>query len=198
MSCPGSTVVDPLSAYCIGVKLRTLRSAKHLTLAQLARHTGFSTALLSKLETDRMIPTLQTLERICRVYGLSLGQLFCEPQYRSVSVTRREDTVPGKEHPLARLTPLRATTCDGLTAAQIIELPAGVSITTGECGSITETTAHVLEGTLHMCVVGACDVLRAGDSAVLGSDQPILWSADAKSACRFLCVSAKRPQSGKA
>lgn len=193
MSLPGSTHVDSLSAYCIGLKLRTLRIAKHLTLAQLARQTGFSTALLSKLETDRMIPTLQTLDRICQVYGVSLGHLFCEPQHRSVSITRREDAVPGREHPLARVTPLKAANCNGQMVSQIIELPAGVAITTGECGGITETTAHVFEGTVHVCMVGTCEALRAGDSVVLTSDQPIVWSADSECACRFLCVSAKQP-----
>ena len=51
-----------LQPYSIGLKLRTLRNEKRLTLARLAAATGYSTALLSKLETDRMIPTLQTLE----------------------------------------------------------------------------------------------------------------------------------------
>lgn len=194
VSLPGPTAVDPLSAYCIGLKLRTMRAAKHLTLAQLARQTGLSTALLSKLENDRMVPTLQTLERICRIYGLNLGHLFCEPKHHSVAITRREDAVPGQEHPLARLTPLKITACDHLMESQIVDLPAGVSITLGECGSITETTAHVLEGTLRVCFVGASEVLRAGDSIVLGSDQPVLWSADGEFECRFLCVSVTRPQ----
>ena len=194
MSLPGSTRVDPLSAYCIGLKLRTLRTAKHLTLAQLARQTGYSTALLSKLETDRMVPTLQTLESICRVYGIALGHLFCEPQHRSVSITRAEDNAPRREHPPTRVTPLNVATCESRMVSQVIELPAGVSITTGECGTITETTAYVLEGALHVCMVGVCEVLRAGDSAVLGSDQPIVWNAEGESVCRFLSVSVKQTQ----
>ena len=42
--------------YSIGPKLRALRMQKGLTLSRLAAETGLSTALLSKLETDRMIP----------------------------------------------------------------------------------------------------------------------------------------------
>ena len=48
-----------MEPYSIGLKLRALRTQKRLTLARLAAETGLSTALLSKLETDRMIPTLQ-------------------------------------------------------------------------------------------------------------------------------------------
>src|ERR1700739_4381835 len=67
-----------LEPYSIGMKLRTLRTQKHLTLSRLAAETGLSTALLSKLETDRMIPTLPTLATICRVYGVGLSHFFSE------------------------------------------------------------------------------------------------------------------------
>ena len=62
-----------LEPYCIGMKLRALRSQKRLTLAKLAAETGLSTALLSKLETDRMTPTLPTLATISRVYGVGMS-----------------------------------------------------------------------------------------------------------------------------
>src|SRR5580700_2445953 len=78
-----------LEPYCIGLKLRSLRTEKKLTLARLAAETGLSTALLSKLETDRMIPTLPTLATICRIYGVGLGHFFSEPGEHSLSVTRR-------------------------------------------------------------------------------------------------------------
>jgi transcriptional regulator with XRE-family HTH domain len=55
----------------IGSKLRMLRSEKGLTLARLGAETGYSSALLSKLESERMLPILQTLARICRVYVLT-------------------------------------------------------------------------------------------------------------------------------
>ena len=63
MTNPSSPEPNPLNIYSIGLKLRTLRNEKRLTLTALARETGYSTALLSKLETGNMVPTLQTLER---------------------------------------------------------------------------------------------------------------------------------------
>ena len=68
-----------LAPYCIGAKLRSLRMERRLTLAQLAAETGLSTPLLSKLETDRMVPTLATLATICRSYGVGLGHFFRDP-----------------------------------------------------------------------------------------------------------------------
>src|SRR6202035_3202302 len=76
-----------LEPYCIGLKLRSLRTQKRLTLSRLAAETGLSTALLSKLETDRMIPTLPTLATISRVYGVGMSYFFSEPSRHSLSIT---------------------------------------------------------------------------------------------------------------
>ena len=78
-----------LEPYCIGMKLRALRTQKRLTLSRLAAETGLSTALLSKLETDRMIPTLPTLATICRVYGVGMSHFFAEPEHHTLSITRK-------------------------------------------------------------------------------------------------------------
>ena len=77
-----------LEVYSIGPKLRALRMQKGLTLSRLAKETGLSTALLSKLETDPMIPTLPTLATICRVYGVGLGFFFADAVKHSLSITR--------------------------------------------------------------------------------------------------------------
>ncbi|MDR3772266.1 MAG: XRE family transcriptional regulator [Terracidiphilus sp.] len=78
-----------MEPYSIGLKLRALRTQKRLTLARLAAETGLSTALLSKLETDRMIPTLPTLATISRVYGVGMSYFFREPERHTLSITRK-------------------------------------------------------------------------------------------------------------
>ena len=78
-----------LDHYQIGLKLRRLRIGKQLTLSRLAAETGMSTALLSKLESAQMTPTLMTLSKICRVYGVSLAYFFSDPQRHSLSITRK-------------------------------------------------------------------------------------------------------------
>jgi transcriptional regulator with XRE-family HTH domain len=106
-----------LEPYCLGMKLRSLRTQKRLTLARLAAETGLSTALLSKLETDRMVPTLPTLATISRVYGVGMSHFFREPARHSLSITRKahfEAQERGGEQP--RVTALNAAG-DGLTLA---------------------------------------------------------------------------------
>jgi len=98
-----------MEPYCIGLKLRALRTQRRMTLARLAAETGLSTALLSKLETDRMIPTLPTLATISRVYGVGMSYFFREPGRHTLSITRKahlEGNERGREG--ARVMPLNA------------------------------------------------------------------------------------------
>ena len=109
-----------LEPYCIGLKLRALRNQKRLTLSQLAAETGLSTALLSKLETDRMIPTLPTLATIGRVYGVGMSHFFSEHGRHTVSITRKahlEGASRGPEN--IRTTPLNTAADPSLQSTRI-------------------------------------------------------------------------------
>lgn len=182
---------DRLADYAIGLKLRALRSAKNFTLSRLAAEAGLSTGLLSKLETDRMIPTLQTLERICHVYGIDLGHFFSKSQNLSVSITRRTqyESRRGAFNPPP--IPLHIPTAQGSLVSQIIELAAGQCSTIGQCGDMSEVAAYVITGTLHISLGSSLETLEQGDTIVVSSDRPILWSADSKSDCRILSVSPR-------
>jgi transcriptional regulator with XRE-family HTH domain len=100
------------------MKLRALRTQKRLTLARLAAETGLSTALLSKLETDRMVPTLPTLATISRVYGVGMSYFFNEPARHTLSITRKAHLL-GQERGMeqARVTPLNAAVESSLLGA---------------------------------------------------------------------------------
>ena len=91
---------DELQGYGIGTKLRTLRLRKKLGLVELGRHTGLSPALLSKLERDKMIPTLPTLLRIAMVFNVELDHFFVDHRKRRVcSVVRKESRQSFPEAP---------------------------------------------------------------------------------------------------
>lgn len=87
-----STLARGLRTYGIGGKLRALRLRKKMRLVELARHTGLSAAMLSKLERGQLFPTLPTLLRIALVFGVGLDHFFAAgaPQ-RSVGVVRQRE-----------------------------------------------------------------------------------------------------------
>lgn len=84
-------VAESIRPYAIADKLRTLRLRRSMGLTQLAEHTGFSPAMLSRLENGRLIPTLPTLTRIALVFGVGLDHFFTDPRKRHVVAISRRD-----------------------------------------------------------------------------------------------------------
>ncbi|MGD0902456.1 MAG: XRE family transcriptional regulator [Terracidiphilus sp.] len=206
-----------LEPYCIGLKLRSLRTKKRLTLSRLAAETGLSTALLSKLETDRMIPTLPTLATISRVYGVGMSYFFAEPAQHTLSITRKAHLQGDGRGPEAlKVIPLNAPgECSRLTTpatetgrreprqttpatetcrqgprlvAQMIEFPAGGAACGPEPFRETNGLVYVLEGRLQLDAGGMHEVLEAGDCAYMESEMALAWSAAGKHRCRVLAV----------
>ncbi|HEU5350992.1 MAG TPA: helix-turn-helix domain-containing protein [Terracidiphilus sp.] len=179
----------PLELYCIGKKLRALRMRKGLTLARLAGETGLSTALLSKLETDRMIPTLPTLGLICGVYGVGLSHFFSEPSRHSLSITRKAH-LTGKtrapEEP--RVTPLQGAPEEARLVVQMLELAAGGAPFSPGGSTQTGCFVYVLEGQLEMDTGGVREILEAGDCASLETEMVTSWTAAGSHLCRALLV----------
>ena len=180
-----------LEPYCIGMKLRTLRTQKHLTLSRLAAETNLSTALLSKLETDRMVPTLSTLANICRVYGVGLSYFFSDASKHMLAITRKAHLVgSGRGQEAAKQIPLHALNADARLVARIVEYPSGASGVLSEPGRSECSVVYVLEGQFHLNSGGVHEVLETGDCAYVDSDMAMSWSAGDSGYCRALVVTA--------
>jgi transcriptional regulator with XRE-family HTH domain len=94
------TIEDGLRPYAIGEKLRALRLKKKLGLVQLGKHTGLSPALLSKLERNKLHPTLPTLLRIAMVFSVGLDYFFTDESRRHViAVSRKAERMQFPEKP---------------------------------------------------------------------------------------------------
>ena len=177
-----------LEVYSIGLKLRALRSRKGLTLSRLAMETGLSTALLSKLETDRMIPTLPTLANISKVYGVGVGFFFADPSKHSMSITRSlQKTRSGRKQETAKQFLLNTRENNHILAREV-ELPPRFIEALTEVGKVFNGVIYVLEGSLQIESSGQKDVLDAGDCVCLNSEMMIFWGASGTTGCRALIV----------
>ena len=187
-----------LEPYCIGLKLRSLRTGKRLTLSRLASETGLSTALLSKLETDRMIPTLPTLATIARVYGVSMSYFFSEPAHHALSITRKAHLDgDGRVVDSVKVTPLNAEGEGFRLMAQLVEFPPGGANIAVNAFQETGAVVYVLEGRLRLDAGGMRDTLETGDCACMESEMPMAWSAADKHRCRVLAVMPRGDVPGK-
>jgi transcriptional regulator with XRE-family HTH domain len=178
-----------LATYALGTKLRALRTKKRLTLSRLAAETGLSTALLSKLETDRMIPTLPTLATICRVYGVGLSHFFSEPELYSLSITRKAHLQGNaRSSETARSIPLAAPGKAARLRAEMVEVTSAAPLTLSDPNDETCALIYVIEGRLQFSSGGMNEVLEAGDCAYIESTLSLAWSTAGKQRCRIVLV----------
>ena len=94
------TITDGLKPYSLGEKLHARRRKKSMGLVELSKHTGLSAAMLSKLERDKMVPTLPTLLRIALVFSVGLDYFFAdERRRRVVALVRKNERLRFPERP---------------------------------------------------------------------------------------------------
>jgi transcriptional regulator with XRE-family HTH domain len=166
-----------LQHYLIGPKLRALRRTKRLTLARLATQTGRSAALLSKLETDRLIATLPTLAVICKVYGVGLSHFFCEPERHSMSVTRKVQ-LEGKfaKSDAVKPIPLNVQNPKFRLSSEMVEINPESPFSLSKPNCDTSAVVFVLDGRLEVRSGAMMEVLETGDLVHIESSLEMFWN----------------------
>lgn len=76
----------------IGTRLRRRRRALHLTLSDVASQTGLTEGYLSQVERDQANASVRTLQRLCAVLKLNVGDLFGQGDGTTSPVLRFRDT----------------------------------------------------------------------------------------------------------
>ena len=62
----------------VGYKLRTIRKNKKFKIVDVAEAAGIANSTLSYIEKGTNIPTVDTLDRICRALGITIVEFFDE------------------------------------------------------------------------------------------------------------------------
>jgi transcriptional regulator with XRE-family HTH domain len=83
-------VVEEVVSGRLGRRVRALRRERGLTLDGLARRSGVSRAMISKLERGEKNPTLVVAAKMAEGLGVSLSQVVGVEERREVVVIRRE------------------------------------------------------------------------------------------------------------
>jgi len=77
-----------LSRLAIGTRLRHSRLMRGSRLKDVADAAGCSESLVSKIENNKLQPSLQTLHKLCSVLKIGLGELFSTQHEDDLVVTR--------------------------------------------------------------------------------------------------------------
>jgi len=189
-----STLTRGLQSYGIGAKLRALRLRKKMRLVELARHTGLSAAMLSKLERGQLFPTLPTLLRIALVFGVGLDHFFAAgaPQ-RALGIVRHRDRTRFPERLGGREVQWEfecldfAATERRLNAYWVrfapLDKPKSHQHEGGEF-------VYVLKGTLLMQIAGDAHELQTKDAIYFDPSQPHTYCSGGDGMCEALVITA--------
>ena len=189
------TLEKGLRAYGIGGKLRRLRLSKNMGLVELGRHTGLSAALLSKIERDRLFPTLPTLLRIALVFGVGLEFFVSDERARNVvAVVRRRERQRLPERPGAKDVSFFFESLDFTAVerrlnayyAEFEPLPPEKARPHQHPGV---EFLYVLKGRLALRVAGEDQLLDEGDSVYFNSTRPHSYRRIGSKTCAALVVS---------
>lgn len=76
----------------VGPRIREIRKGKKITLIELSKQTGIAQATLSRIETGRMIGTVESHQKIADALGLTLAALYAplDRRYEEVAVSKKE------------------------------------------------------------------------------------------------------------
>lgn len=160
----------------VGTRLKHARLTIGARLRDIAEKAGCSESLVSKIENDRVMPSLKLLHRLCAALNMTLGEIMSTPDPDEKKVWRQDErpvieldpTRPGVGVRLERLVPYARGHL--LQGSIHIIAPGG-----GSRGFIThegEEVGYVLAGEIELVIGDETHRLRSGDSFIFRSEVP--------------------------
>lgn len=152
----------------LGSKIRRLRLAKGYTQEELADRCDLSRSFISQLESDKVSPSVETLERILRVLGTDLKHFFSDEQKKIIF--KRSERVPVYELPPGvKIEILMDAIEDKELDAKIVELEPGAQTETEDYHDGDEF-GYVIEGVVELYIDGRKFKANAGDCFYYSGD----------------------------
>lgn len=156
----------------LGQKIRKLRLDEKMTLQDVAGKTGYSKALISRIENDSVSPSIGSLVKIAAALDIRLHELFAAVEGRKPSVVRKKARQT-KKLPGIQVEGVSDDNDDNKLTAVIMVFEAGAEAADGKPKIHTgEEWWHMLKGKLEAVVGEDQYDLGEGDSIYLSSSAP--------------------------
>jgi transcriptional regulator with XRE-family HTH domain len=149
----------------LGYEIRELRRHNKMRIQDIAEKTGYSKALISRIENDSVIPSIASVRNIASVLDITLHELFAAAEKDRISVVKKKDRkakeIKGNSIQVESL-------CENITGnkmmAVMMTFPPGAAVKEEAKEGIEEKWWHVLGGKLEIVADGKKYELAAGDS----------------------------------
>ena len=160
----------------IGTRLHHARLLREARMKDIAVAAGCSESLISKIESNKVVPSLRVLHRICEALNLALGDLLGGSTPSNKVVTRAAERHivsidalrTGKGIRMERLIPY----AKGHLLQGNIHIIAPGGTTDGDITHSGEEVGYVISGRIALTVDGVVHEVGEGDSFCYRSDLP--------------------------
>ena len=155
-----------------GKRLSEIRQQLGLSQRRAAELSGLTHSAISTIEQDKVSPAISTLQKLLKVYGLSLSEFFSEPEKPD------EPQVVINGNPNRTLAMIFETYQPGTTTGERIKHQG-------------EEIGTILEGEIVLTINGQSYHLVAGQSYAINTGIPHSFSNTSAGICRI--ISAHTP-----
>ncbi|MFG2820020.1 helix-turn-helix domain-containing protein [Kitasatospora sp. NPDC048365] len=162
----------------VGARLRELRTARGMSLSELARRAEVGKGTLSELEAGRRNPTLETLYALTTALGVPLSTALHGPALQVAVSGRAVDAVLLE----------RFEDADAVTETYRVRIRAGAAQESAAHATGTTERIIVLAGTARVGPVAAPELIGPGEHGSWAADVPHLYQAPEGDAEALLVV----------
>ncbi len=177
----------------IGFQLKRERRVRGLRLKDVAEATGLSISLISKIENNRVSPSLSTLHRVAKALGTSVSALFAMDETLDKVVHRpHERPVAGRVQSMVEWDGIEAEIMVPLGSGRLLEGFVFIMEPGSHSGGVLqhegEECGYVLEGQLELTVGENCYLLDPGDSFFFPSEIPHAYRNPGEMTARVIWI----------
>jgi transcriptional regulator with XRE-family HTH domain len=183
---------EPQLVHELGERLRAIREAKRMSLAQLEEASGVPGPTISRVENSRMSPTFGLLSRV--MMGLDIDWIDLVRAGRAATGDRLLSVAEASVGHSTEIRDSQAQVLHSESTAHLLPLLVNISARRleevgGLIGHKGEEFCFVLSGTLVLHLEGQPPrILKAGASALFDSSIPHAYLSGTAAAARILVV----------
>ncbi len=172
----------------IGKELKRIRVSQGMTLEELSNKCGYSKALISRVETGSVSPSLTSLMKMVSSLGLQLHDLFTSIEQGQASVVRKGDAVKFFTEGEASNEFLAKNIVTKKMEPIKITAPGGYNTGDEPLSHYGEQFLFVLSGKVEITAGDQSYKLGAGDSVYLAAGTPYKWRNPSKEDAELISV----------
>lgn len=158
----------------LGEKLKSVRTARALSLEDLAKKTDLTRSFLSQIERNNTAPSIGSLVRIIAAVEVSMSDLFLEEKnWKNYIIHEKERETYVIEKNKVKVELLAPRRKDIKFEPMLVNF--GIGGTTDAISAKGVCFCMVLKGKLKLTIGGRMFVLSKGDSTCLGLSPEHVW-----------------------